>query len=340
MGITDSKENFSEEKTKDLFDKIVDFVKEKNIDINHINDLSDDDKNELIQKFNDVFEYLASYLLDDKLKDEINDGFTEEFNDTISEQELIEVKNKKYFIKKQESIQSLINDTQEFVEFIFKFEYVYKHKELIFDFDNELSNKELKNNLNYIFVYLKKKNDDINDLNKSMKDLNDSLSKVSPVLKNIVRRSEINNEIKDLNNLYLTKKEEFNKKVNYLKNIKNSQILVTKDQIIEEPVELFNEMNIIHDKINLLCKELDKIVIESFDQCNDDQKNLIEKLRSGEITQEEFDEKAYQKPLDESDDLKYQDEIRRIIEIYNNSSKTNEDKNEILIKMNNFIDLY
>lgn len=336
MGTTDSKEEFSEKIINDMIGNIVNFVKEKNIDLNHIHDAPDDDKKKIIQKFNDLFDYLACYLFDNKLKDEMNDGFIEEFKDTISEEKLSKVTNEKSFIKMKESIHNLINDSQDFLDFISQFKYVHKNKDLIFKSETEDSNEELKNSLHYVLSYLKKKNDDMNGLNETMKDFNTSLSKVSPVLENMVRRQEIEKELSDLKKSLDTKYvelEEINKSLSFLdfnekikvKNIKNRAL------------DLINEIRQINNKRSNLLNELEEIANESFNRCTSDQQELIKKYRSGEITKEEFNDKAYQKPVDEIDDLRYQDEIRKIIEVYNNSLKTNNDKKEILSKMNNFI---
>lgn len=338
MGATDSKEEMSENIINDMIGKIVNFVKEKNIDLNHIHDVSEEDKKELIQKFNDLFEYLASYLFDDKLKDEMNDGLIEEFKDTISEKELIEVTNEKSFIKMKESIQNLMDDSQDFFDFISKFKYVHENKDLILKSETEDSNEEFKNSLHYVFSYLKKKNDDMNSLNETMKDLNNSLStKVSPVLENMVRRQEIEKELSDLKkslDTNLGKLEEMNKLLSSLDLNNNIKV----DNIRNLVLNLYSDTKQINTKRSNLLNELEEIANESFNLCTSDQQDLIKKLRLGEITQEEFNEKAYQKPLDEIDDLRYQDEIRRIIEIYNNSSETNEDKKEVVTMMTNFID--
>lgn len=337
MGATDSKEEMSEKIINDMISKIVNFVKEKNIDLNHIHDVSEEDKKELIQKFNDLFEYLASYLFDDKLKDEMNDGFIEEFKYTVSEEKLSKVTNEKSFIKMKKSIQNLMDDSQDFLDFISQFKYVYKHKDLIFKSETEDSNEEFKNSLHYVLSYLKKKNDDMNGLNETMKDLNNSLStKVSPVLENMVRKQEIEMELSDLKKSLDTNKvelEKINKSLSSLDFNEKIKVKNMKNRVLD----LVNESSQINTKRSNLLNELEEIANESFNRCTTEQKELIEKYRSGEITKEEFNEKVYQKPVDEIDDLRYQDEIRRIIEIYNNSSETKEDKKNVVTMMTNFI---
>ncbi len=337
MGATDSKEEMSEKIINDMIGKIGNFVKEKNIDLNHIHDISEEDKKELIQKFNDLFEYLASYLFDDKLKDEMNDGFIEEFKYTLSEEKLNKVRNEKSFRDMKKSIQNLMDDSQDFLDFISQFKYVYEHKDLIFKSETEDSNEELKYSLHYVLSYLKKKNDDMNGLNETMKDLNNSLStKVSPVLENMVRRQEIEKELSDLKkslDTNLEELEEMNKLLNSLDPNDNIKVENMKNLVLN----LYSDTKQINTKRSNLLNELEEIANESFNLCTPDQQELIKKYRSGEITKEEFNEKAYQKPVDGIDDLRYQDEIRRIIEIYNNSSETKEDKKKILTMMTNFI---
>ena len=336
MGACDSKEKISENIINDIIGNIVNFVKERNIDLNHIHDISEEDKKDLIQKFNDLFEYLASFLFDDKLKDEMNDGFIEEFKYTISEEKLSKIRNKKSFIKMKESIQNLMNDSQDFLDFISKFKHVYENKDLIFKSEIEDSNEELKNSLNYVLSYLNKKNDDMNILNNTMKNLNNSLSKISPLLENIVRRQEIEKELSDLKKSLDTKYgelEQIKKLISSLDYIEKNK----KVETIKNVSDLANEMTQINTKRSNLLNELQQLTNESFNQCTTEQQELFEKYRSNEITKEEFYEKIYQKPLDEIDDLRYQGEIRRIIEIYNNSSKTIEDKKDIITKMDNFI---
>ena len=342
MGVSNSKEQFSNEKIEELIDKFVEFIKEKNIDLNHVLELSEDDKNELIQKFNDLFEYLAYFVFNDKLKDEMNDELIEEFKYTISEEELSKVTNKKSFIKMKESIQSIMEDedSQDFFDFISKFKYVNEYKELIFKSKTEDLNEELKSNLNYVVSYLKKKNDDMNVLNKTINDSINSLStKVSTVLENMIQRDKIVDKIDKLNTKIDFKTEECKKILSFLKNIKPENY--TKDYIfmLDKATELSNDISIFQSEKKLLREDLNKIAKESFNRCTTEQQKLIEKYISDEISKEEFYEKVCQKPLDEIDDLRYQDEIRRIIEIYNNSSKANEDKKDIINKMGNFIKL-
>lgn len=336
MGVSESKEDFSDKVINDLMNKITDFLEEKNIEMNQIYGLHEGDKILFIQKFNDVINYLSTYIINNEHINDLLKIFQEDFDDEISIDKSL-IKNRKKFMSKKESIKNLIDEEEELLQFLNKFKYVYENKDLIFKSEIEDSNDELKNSLNYVLSYLKKKNDDMNILNNTMKNLNNSLSKVSPLLENMVQSEEINNQIDKLNKKFDFKREQCKKILSSLKNIKPENF--TKDDILilKKATELSNDMSKFQSEKKLLQEKLNKIANEHYNRCTPEQQELIEKYNSGEITKEEFEKIAYQKPLDEIDDIKYQNEFKRIIEIYNNSSKVNEDKKKIVNAMEFFI---
>ena len=301
MGANESREELSEDIIYEKVNNIHKFLSENNID----NILTSEQKDEFSQMFNDLLDYLSLYILDDETTNEILKSIDNEFDDDIVSETFYFINNMKDFIRKKESIENSINEKEELSELFKKFKYVHQQKDQIFEPDNEL-----KNNLDFILQYIKRKNDDMNGLNETMKDFNTSLTNASFVLKNMVRRQEIEKELSDLN-----------------------KSLDTKDLILN----LSNEITHITTKRSNLLNELEELTKQSLNHCTSEQQELIKKYSSGEITQEEFNKKVYQKPLDEKDDLRYKDELTRIIEIYNNSSKTESDKKEIVTKMDDFI---
>ena len=301
MGATESREELSEDILYEKVNNIHKFLSENNIN----NILTSEQKDEFSQMFNDLLDYLSLYILDDETTSEILKSIDNEFDDDIVSETFYFINNMKDFIRKKESIENSINEKEELSELFKKFKYVHQQKDQIFEPDNEL-----KNNLDFILQYIKRKNDDMNGLNETMKDLNTSLTNASFVLKNMVRRQEIEKELSDLN-----------------KSLDNKDLILN----------LSNELTNITTKRSNLLNKLDELTKQSFNRCTLEQKELIEKYSSGEITQEEFNKKVYQKPLDEKDDIRYKDEFTRIIEIYNNSSKTESDKKEIVTKMDDFI---
>lgn len=341
MGVSESKEDFSDKVINDLINKITDFLEEKNIEMNQIHGLHEGDKNLFIQKFNDVINYLSTYIINNEHINDLLKFFQEDFDDEISIDKSL-IKNRKKFMSKKESIKNLIDEEEELLQFLNKFKYIYENKDLIFKSEIEDSNDELKNSFNYVFSYMKKKNDDMNVMDKTVKDFNNSLctkisTKVLPLLENMVQSEKINNQIDKLNKKFDFKREQCKKILSSLKNIKPENF--TKDDILilKKATELSNDMSKFQSEKKLLQEKLNKIANEHYNRCTPEQQELIEKYKSGEITKEEFKKIAYQKPLDEIDDIKYENEFKRIIEIYNNSSKINEDKKKIVTAMEFFI---
>ena len=102
--------------------------------------------------FNDLIDYLSLYILDDETTSEIFKSIDNEFDDDIVSETFYFINNMKDFIRKKESIENSINEKEELSELFKKFKYVHQQKDQIFEPDNEL-----KNNLDFIVQYIKKK---------------------------------------------------------------------------------------------------------------------------------------------------------------------------------------
>ena len=483
-----TEQEFSEEILKGLINSIVEFMKEKNIDLNSIVNLSNDNKIKFYHKINDILEYITIHIFNNNCLEELIKDFDENFNNSISEKELVKVKNEKYFIKKKDEIKDLILEIADVFELITNIKYINEHKEILFklnskefnDEPNNELNQKFGNSINYIISYLSRSYENLNDINQTMKNLNDSLCKANsnltkaqlikdlddslckdnsnktmkdlndsickakelndinqkiknlydslskdnsnqtmkdlnnsvckienfvqndlldkaqPAVENFVRKQdkgieseikelndinqtmkdlndllckdnsnqtmkdlnnsfckansavedlvmtkEIVNEIKELNNLNNTEEEILKKLLSFLKS--DSQIdeqnKFDKNNIpnLEKILQCSSDKKKLNNnKIKLLRDELDKIKFNLLK--NEEHQGLIKKYECGEIIKE-LNNKVYQKPFDELNDIRYQNEIRRIVNIYNNSSKELHDQIEVFNKMKYFIEL-
>jgi len=350
-----TEQEFSEEIFKDLINNIVKFMKEKNIDLDHVGNLSNDTKIKFYDKLKNILEHISLHIFNDNYLEELIKDFVENFNNSISERELVKVKNEKYFIKKKDEIKNIILEIHDVFEFVNNFKYIYEHKETFFELNskelkdeskdkskNEL-NQKFKNSLNYVISYLSRSCEHLNDMNQTIKKLNDSLCETDSVLKNIVRKQEIVDEIKQLKEKNITQEDIMDKLIIFLnsdsqideKNKFNKNDVPNLRKISQDTID---KVKLNNDKIKLLEDELHKMAKQLFDSCTIEQQELIKKYRSGEINNEELYNKVYQKPFDEPNDIRYQNEIRRIVNIYNNSSKELEDQIKVFNKMKYFID--
>lgn len=298
-----TEQEFSEEILKGLIISIVEFMKEKNIDSNSIVDLSNDTKIKLYHKLNDILEYITIHIFKNNYLEELIKDYVENFNNSISEIELVKVKNEKYFIKKKDEIKDLILKIADVFELITNFKYINEHKEILFnDEPNDELNQKFGNSLVYVISYLSRLCENLNGINQIKKNLNDLLCKVKPNL----TKAQL---IKDLDDSFC--KDNSNKT---MKDLNDS----------------------ICNKIKLVRDELDKI---KFNLLKDEEhQRLIKEYGCAEIIKE-LNNKVYQKPFDELNDIIYQNEIRRIVNIYNNSSKELHDQIEVFNKMKYFIEL-
>lgn len=281
-----TEQEFSEEILKGLIISIVEFMKEKNIDSNSIVDLSNDTKIKLYHKLNDILEYITIHIFKNNYLEELIKDYVENFNNSISEIELVKVKNEKYFIKKKDEIKDLILKIADVFELITNFKYINEHKEILFnDEPNDELNQKFGNSLDYVISYLSRLCENLNGINQIKKNLKDLLCKL------------------------------------------NSNL--TKAQLIKDLDDSFC------NKIKLVQDELDK---KKFDLLkNEEHQRLIKEYGCAEIIKE-LNNKVYQKPFDELNDIIYQNEIRRIVNIYNNSSKEIHDQIEVFNKMKYFIE--
>lgn len=292
-----TEQEFSEEILKGLINSIVEFMKEKNIESNSIFDLSNDTKIKFYHKLNDLLEYITIHIFKNNYLEELIKDYFENFNNSISEIELVKVKNEKYFIKKKDEIKDLIleldDELADVFELITNFKYINEHKEILFKLNskefNDESNDELNqkfgNSLDYVISYLSRSCENLNGINQIKKNLKDLLCKL------------------------------------------NSNL--TKAQLIKDLDDSFC------NKIKLVRDELDK---KKFDLLkNEEHQRLIKEYGCAEIIKE-LNNEVYQKPFDELNDIIYQNEIRRIVNIYNNSSKELGDQIEVLNKMTYFIE--
>tara|TARA_A100001015_G_scaffold310742_1_gene412707 strand:+ start:5553 stop:7028 length:1476 start_codon:yes stop_codon:yes gene_type:complete len=219
-----TEQKFSEEILKGLINSIVEFMKEKNIDLNSIVDLSNDIKINFYDKLKNILEYITIHIFNNNCLEELIKDFIKNFNNSISEKELVKVKNEKYFIKKKDEIKDLILEIHDVFKLITNFEYINEHKEILFnDEPNDESNQKFGYSLNYV----------ISDLSRSCENLNDSLCKVNSNL----TKDQL---IKDLDDSLC--KDNFNKTMKDL----NDSICKAK------------ELNDINQKIKNLCDPLSK----------------------------------------------------------------------------------
>lgn len=322
MGANESREELSEDILYEKVNNIHKFLSENNID----NILTSEQKDEFSQMFNDLLDYLSLYILDNETTSEILKSIDNEFDDDIVSETFYFIENMKDFIRKKESIEILINEKQDLSELLKKFKYVYQQKDQIFEPDNEL-----KNNLDFILQYIKRKNDDMNGLNETMNGLNNSLKKLTSTFENYMRSIEINEEIKILSENNEFNSENLNSFVTqYItKFIKPKKLLELNENIIT------NKNKIKELKVEAI--EIQKKESEFLNSLSTKKRELVLDYRAGRITQDQFNENYYEKSYDEINDDKYRIELTRIIEIYNNSSKTESDKKEIVTKMDDFI---
>ena len=322
MGATESREELSEDILYEKVNNIHKFLSENNIN----NILTSEQKDEFSQMFNDLLDYLSLYILDDETTSEILKSIDNEFDDDIVSETFYFIENMKDFIRKKESIEILINEKQDLSELLKKFKYVYQQKDQIFEPDNEL-----KNNLDFILQYIKRKNDDMNGLNETMNGLNNSLKKLTSTFENYMRSIEINEEIKILSENNEFNSENLNSFVTQyiIKFIKPKKLLELNENIIT------NKNKIKELKVEAI--EIQKKESEFLNSLSTKKRELVLDYRAGRITQDQFNENYYEKSYDEINDDKYRIEFTRIIETYNNSSKTESDKKEIVTKMDDFI---
>ena len=143
-----TEQEFSEEILKGLIISIVEFMKEKNIESNSIFDLSNDTKIKFYHKLNDILEYITIHIFNNNYLEELIKDYFENFNNSISEIELVKVKNEKYFIKKKDEIKDLILEIADVFELITNFKYINEHKETFFELNSKEFNDESNDELN------------------------------------------------------------------------------------------------------------------------------------------------------------------------------------------------